>query len=530
MRFAEEMLEAANLLRHEVCTFLSRADLPPGATTIAVTMVTAEKTVKGVFVRFKVRICARGDHQRLPADTNTSSPVALPSSFRLAINICVSDETLGAAAVDIGSAYLHAPISVEQHIHFKGKVVDLLVRADANLSHKVEGEGKNRELVAKLEKCLYGLKQAGLDWYNFLSAILIEEGFTCCPRDRGVFVKGNLAEGTLVIICVHVDDMLIVGTKEGRAKIISGLQRRFPVVKVKDDKEEFELLGVTYRKTEDGGFHASLPHMERELVETVLTAEIRAAPTPFQTRSAASARGETLDDCDANDFRSHVAKLLYLSRHARPDIAMAVSELTMHQQDPSTRDREDMRHVVRYLKGTMGQGMRFTPSDLQIRASADAAYAYHHPGSKGHTGGVIWMGEHNAPIQVLCKVQELTVTGSMEAELVAMAAVTQAITRVCEVAEWMGARQRGKVLVEQDNASLILCVGNEGYSGSSKAINMRFDYVMQQIATDYIAMHKVHSEDMLADPLTKRGARGFARWKARILNMKDEDDYGDVDI
>jgi hypothetical protein len=36
-----------------------------------------------------------------------------------------------------------------------------------------------RGMVWKLHKALYGLKQAGLNWYDFLSAILIDFGFAC---------------------------------------------------------------------------------------------------------------------------------------------------------------------------------------------------------------------------------------------------------------------------------------------------------------------------------------------------------------
>jgi hypothetical protein len=62
----------------------------------------------------------------------------------------------------------------------------------------------------KLQRFLYGLKQSGRMWYNFLSEHLLKEGFennTICPC---VFIKKS--ESRFAIVIVNVDDLNLVRT------------------------------------------------------------------------------------------------------------------------------------------------------------------------------------------------------------------------------------------------------------------------------------------------------------------------------
>ena len=58
-----------------------------------------------------------------------------------------------------------------------------------------------------LQKAIYGLKQARQKWYNALSRILTNIGFSVSRADLGVFVA---REGRhILILAVHIDDCVI---------------------------------------------------------------------------------------------------------------------------------------------------------------------------------------------------------------------------------------------------------------------------------------------------------------------------------
>ena len=69
------------------------------------------------------------------------------------------------------------------------------------------------ELVLKLRKSLYGLKQAGRLWSQLLHTHLVEAGFTQCISDMCLYWSRN--DGEFVVMGVFVDDLLATGTNAG---------------------------------------------------------------------------------------------------------------------------------------------------------------------------------------------------------------------------------------------------------------------------------------------------------------------------
>ena len=70
-------------------------------------------------------------------------------------------------------------------------------------------QNSNGELVARLEKALYGCIESAKRWYDELSSYLATIGFTTNPQTPCVFNKVISSSGTQLTIGLHVDDMLI---------------------------------------------------------------------------------------------------------------------------------------------------------------------------------------------------------------------------------------------------------------------------------------------------------------------------------
>ena len=64
-------------------------------------------------------------------------------------------------------------------------------------------------LVYKLNKSLYGLKQASRQWYSKLSEALHHQGYKHPPNDHSLFFKKD--GGSIVVVAIYVDDVLITG-------------------------------------------------------------------------------------------------------------------------------------------------------------------------------------------------------------------------------------------------------------------------------------------------------------------------------
>jgi hypothetical protein len=69
-------------------------------------------------------------------------------------------------------------------------------------------KGKN-ELVCKLKKSLYGLKQSPNMWYQKFDSYMLGLGFTRSKEDHCVYFK--LIGDHLIYLVLYVDDMLLIG-------------------------------------------------------------------------------------------------------------------------------------------------------------------------------------------------------------------------------------------------------------------------------------------------------------------------------
>jgi len=112
-------------------------------------------------------------------------------------------------------------------------------------------EEKNIDLVYKLNKSLYGLKQSPRAWFTRFRNTMKKLGYTQSQADHTLFVKRSTS-GKRAILIVYVDDIVITGddTQEiGHLK--SCLHTEF---KVKDLGQLKYFLGMEIARSGKGIF------------------------------------------------------------------------------------------------------------------------------------------------------------------------------------------------------------------------------------------------------------------------------------
>ena len=274
--------------------------------------------------RFRARLVAKEFNQEPGIDYDqVFAPVGSKITFRLFLSICTNLK-IGIIHLDIKTAFLNGELEEELYMY------------------QPEGFSKNDNLVCKLNKAIYGLKQAAKSWNNKLNEFLVENDFKRNSYDQCLYAK-NIDEN-IILVLVYVDDILVSGTDEKRIiKFIGSVEACFKVRNMGNVKE---FLGIEIERTTDFGF---LIH-QRQYIDKILNefgmnqskfSKIPIDPSYLKLEDVT----ETLPN--NKHYQKAIGSLLYLSINTRPDIALAVSVLGRKASCPSQRDWHEVKKLFK---------------------------------------------------------------------------------------------------------------------------------------------------------------------------------------
>jgi hypothetical protein len=179
--------------------------LPRGKKTVGCKWVFSIKhKADGSIDRYKARLVAKGYTQTYGIYQETFSPVAKLTSIRVLLSLAANlDWPLH--QFDVKNAFLHGDLEEEVYM-------DLPPGYTAT---------SGDEVVCKLQRALYGLKQSPRAWFGRFSLAMKKYGYQQSHSDHTLFLKRQRGKVTALII--YVDDMIIMGDD---SKEISSLQEQ----------------------------------------------------------------------------------------------------------------------------------------------------------------------------------------------------------------------------------------------------------------------------------------------------------------
>jgi hypothetical protein len=475
--------------------------------------------------RIKGRGCADGRKQRVyKSKEESSSPtVAIESLFLTAI--IDAKERRDVATCDIPGAFLHADIDEVLHMRIDGPMAKLLVDIDPDLYEPYLTEENGKPVIyVKLEKALYGTLQAALLFWRNLSGFLMEHGFELNPYDE--CVANKIVNGTQCTIVWHVDDLKIAHVDpQVVSNVIELLQQKYGTVDAPLTVCRgmiYDYLGMTLDYTVPGKVMINMDHYVNELLDEV-PADMRNGTS---TTPAAAYLYDVNEDAEKlnqeriDTFHTITAKLLFLSKRARPDLQQAVGFLTTRVKCPDTDDWKKLCRVIKYLRGTAGLKLTLEADDAHvIKWWVDAAFGVHND-MRSQTGMTMTMGKGS--VYASSVRQKLNTRSSTEAELVGADDAIGMILWTRLFLENQGYMVRDTKLY-QDNQSAMLLEKNGKRSSSKRTrhINIRYFFITDCIEKGEVKVEYCPTEDMLADIFTKPlQGNAFHKFRNAVLNMQ----------
>ena len=132
-------------------------------------------------------------------------------------------------------------------------------------------------MVCKLLKSLYGLKQAPKQWHEKFDRTLTSAGFVVNEADKCVYYRYGGGEG--VILCLYVDDILILGTSLDVIKETKDfLSNNF---EMKDLGEADVILNIKLLREGNGGITLVQSHYMENVLGHFGYRKCEPSPTPY---------------------------------------------------------------------------------------------------------------------------------------------------------------------------------------------------------------------------------------------------------
>ena len=506
--------EQASLRSFNVYDIVTEASIPSGKKPLKTKWVFAVKTdSSGKVIRHKARLVVMGNTQSPQDYDMVYAPVAFYKSVRTVLASAVAAQNdLNVTSSDVTSAYLHAP--VEQ---------DLWIRTPTGFIGPEVGR------VLKLNKSLYGLKQAGRNWNHVLVETLFGLGYRACENSDACVMVKTSRTGKKLTWVIFVDDFIQTFSDADAAEMDQDKKEVGKKYELKDLGDCTLMLGMRITRDRKAG---TLKIDQQAYIESILKqfgfAECRAELTPASTGklSTPSTRtrtgpNETHGKISIENYSSAVGALMYAAGATRPDISFAVNMLGRDLAAPTEESVAAAKRVMRYLYGTKTLGLTYqrdaSLEQAQLEVYSDADWAGDKETRRSTTGVVAKLG-HAAIVWVSRKQPNVAVS-STEAEYIAASEASRENYWLRVLLAAIGCAQPEPTPLLIDNQTSIRLALEESTTDRRKHIDVKHHYIREQASNALVELKWVPTAEQEADILTKPLPRAaFIKFRALVLN------------
>lgn len=433
---------------------------------------------------FKARIVVRGDWQIEGVDFfEVFAPTAKLASLRIVLHLA-GVYGLHVEQVDFVTAFLNGDLEE-----------DIFMR-------QVPGyEDPSRPThVCKLNKALYGLRQAPRQWFAKLKEALESMSFTQSRSDLSIFFKRN--GSSCFFIVVFVDDLTLAASdKQMLEDFKAEMGRRF---EMKDLGELKTYLGIDISRDQRSGFFSL--HQGKyitSLLNKFDMVDCHDVSMPLDPGHDLTDPQLASPPAPGKPYAQLVGSLMYLMVCTRPDLAFTICTLSRFMAEGKCTEAhwKAAKRTLRYLHGTKDWALQVGGrQEVNLIGWADASYGEDKQGRRSPLGFHFSLG--SGPISWRSKLSDVVALSSTEAEYYA---ITEAAKEAAWIQSFLG--ELGTPIPRYhlwcDNQGAIAMTQNAVSHARTKHIDIKHHFIKDLVEDKKVTIEYVHTSENVADVFTK---------------------------
>jgi len=402
-------------------------------TALPMQMLVKEKfDASGLLLKLKARLVVLGNLQTNDVYIDVSAPTASMHSVYFIIMLAAK-KGIKLRTSDVKGAFLNALMKEREFVRLNKDLTKILLEIDPKLGKYV---GDNGTIIAELMKCLYGLKQSPLRWFETMMELLIQVGYKQSIHDICLFYKISKTNirGKKVIeknyIVLYVDDMLLAFQSDIEYHLLlSQMREKFGEV-TDNDSNKLSFLGLnitsTYSTDPNKADHIAVDQQGylEKLLNSITDFDVTKANFPCK-------RDFTINDerfrtpriqADpklAKIMKSLTMKIMFAATRTRRDVLFLTSFLASINC-PTAKDIEAAKHLIAYLYNTREKQQMFYRLDGKIKLImfADASFKAFADGT-GQDCQIVYPDDKSAAIRFSSKRQHKVSLSAAQSEATA---------------------------------------------------------------------------------------------------------------
>lgn len=444
-----------------------------------------EKEIDGQLVK-KARLVARG-YKQCDSSYEMYAPVVRMMTIRILFALSVQKD-LCIAQLDVKCAFLNGDLKECVYMEVpKGLVV------------------KDLNMVCKLKRSLYGLRQAPKCWYEKLNISLIKMGLKRSQSDPCLYYDND------TYLLVHVDDLILFSKFKNKIydykqKLMSEFEMRDLSNNISSSNYTLKFLGLEVTITDTYLFI-----QQKDLITKILSKfnmlECKELNIPIQPKTDL----EVIIKSEPNEnlpYRKLIGYLMYVMLGSRPDLSYSISYFSQFQNCFTQEHWVFLKQVLRYLKFTQNYGLKYVKSiDKDVpnsnnimSAFVDADFANSKKDRKSVSGFSIKVFDNF--VFWKSKKQATVALSSAEAEYIALSGCITECIFIAQLLKEILNQNIFPIEVFEDNQSTIK-MAHTLETKRTKHIDVKHHFIRDCIEKNKVYLTYVSTSEQIADIFTK---------------------------